>query len=84
MAAHSSTLAWRIPQTEELSRLQFTGSQRVGHGCATNFPKGMIQEKEMLSTQELELKGRFLEQRTSIMNLIQTWDTKSNFFVMFF
>ena len=31
MAAHSSTLAWRIPWTEEPSRLQSMGSQRVGH-----------------------------------------------------
>ena len=31
LATHSSTLAWRIPQTEEPSRLQFMGSQRVRH-----------------------------------------------------
>jgi len=31
MATHSSILAWRIPWTEELGGLQFTGSQRVGH-----------------------------------------------------
>ena len=31
MAIHSSTLAWRIPLTEELDRLQSMGSQRVGH-----------------------------------------------------
>ena len=31
MAIHSSTLAWRIPWTEELDRLQSMGSQRVGH-----------------------------------------------------
>ena len=31
MAAHSSILAWRIPWTEELGRLQSMGSQRVGH-----------------------------------------------------
>ena len=30
MATHSSTLAWRIPQTEETGRLQSMGSQRVG------------------------------------------------------
>ena len=29
MATHSSTLAWRIPWTEELGRLQSTGLQRV-------------------------------------------------------
>ena len=31
MATHSSILAWRIPWTEEPSRLQSKGSQRVGH-----------------------------------------------------
>ena len=31
MATHSSILAWRIPQTEKPGRLQFIGSQRVGH-----------------------------------------------------
>ena len=30
MATHSSILAWRIPWTEELGRLQSMGSQRVG------------------------------------------------------
>ena len=30
MAPHSSTLAWRIPWTEEPGRLQSMGSQRVG------------------------------------------------------
>ena len=29
MASHSSTLAWRIPWTEEPGRPQSTGSQRV-------------------------------------------------------
>ena len=31
MATHSSTLAWKIPWTEEPDRLQSMGSQRVGH-----------------------------------------------------
>ena len=30
-AAHSSTLAWRIPWTEEPGRLQYIGSHRVRH-----------------------------------------------------
>ena len=30
MATHSSILAWRIPWTEELGRLQSMGLQRVG------------------------------------------------------
>ena len=31
MAPHCSTLAWRIPWTEEPGRLQSMGSQRVRH-----------------------------------------------------
>ena len=31
MATHSSILAWRIPWTEELGRLQSMGLQGVGH-----------------------------------------------------
>ena len=31
MAIHSSTLAWKIPWTQEPDRLQSMGSQRVGH-----------------------------------------------------
>ena len=31
MATHSSTLAWKIPWTEEPGRLQSMGSQRVRH-----------------------------------------------------
>ena len=30
-APHSSTLAWKIPWTEEPGRLQSMGSHRVGH-----------------------------------------------------
>ena len=31
MAPHSSTLAWKIPWTEEPGKLQSLGSRRVGH-----------------------------------------------------
>ena len=31
MALHSSTLAWKIPWTEEPGRLQSMGSLRIGH-----------------------------------------------------
>ena len=31
MATHFSTLAWKIPWTEEPGRLQSMGLQRVGH-----------------------------------------------------
>ena len=37
MATHSSTLAWRIPWTEEPGGLQSMGLQRVGHNWATSL-----------------------------------------------
>ena len=37
MAPHSSTLAWKIPWTEEPGGLQSMGSLRVGHDSATYF-----------------------------------------------
>ena len=37
MAPHSSTLAWKIPWTEEPGRRQSTGSLRVGHDWATSL-----------------------------------------------
>ena len=37
MATQSSTLAWRIPWTEEPGRLQSTGLQSVGHDWATSL-----------------------------------------------
>ena len=40
MATRSSTLAWKIPWTEEPSGLQFMGSQRVGHDLACLHTKG--------------------------------------------
>ena len=45
MATHSSTLAWKIPWTEEPGGIQSLGSQRVGHNRETNItttrgPKG--------------------------------------------
>ena len=48
MATHSSTLAWKIPWTEEPDRLQYMGSQRVGLDWVTSlslffsFPKWLI------------------------------------------
>ena len=36
MVTHSSILTWRIPWTEEPSRLHSMGSQRVRHDRGTN------------------------------------------------
>ena len=37
VATHSSTLAWKIPWTEETDRLQSVGSRRVGHDWRTSL-----------------------------------------------
>jgi len=37
MATHSSTLAWKIPWTEEPGRLRSMGSLRVGHSLASSL-----------------------------------------------
>ena len=39
MAPHSSTLAWKIPWTEEPGGLQSMGSLRVGHDWATSLSR---------------------------------------------
>ena len=45
MAPHSSTLAWKIPWTEEPGRLQSLGLLRVGHDTFTFHLYAL--EKEM-------------------------------------
>ena len=40
IAPHSSTLAWKIPWTEEPGRLQSMGSQRVEHDWAASVSEG--------------------------------------------
>ena len=42
MAIHSSTLAWKIPWTEEPGRLQSMGSLRVGHDLETSLSLSCI------------------------------------------
>ena len=37
MAIHSSTIAWKIPWTEEPGRLQSMGSKRVRHDRVTSL-----------------------------------------------
>ena len=39
MAAHSSTLAWKIPWTEEPGKLQSMGSLTVGHDSMTSLSR---------------------------------------------
>jgi len=48
MAIHSSTLAWKIPWTEEPGGLQSMGSQRVGHDLATKPPPPQVYLSNLL------------------------------------
>ena len=63
MATHSSTLAWKIPWTEEPGRLQSMGSQRVRHDLATEHACTQLAERWMSEERILQevLNGLHLE-----------------------
>ena len=48
MAAHSSTLAWRIPGTEEPSGLQSMGAQRVRQDWAAGHKHTNARQAEQV------------------------------------
>ena len=50
MATHSNILAWEIPWTEELSRLQSMGSQRVSYNSATKQQQQQQQQHSKCKT----------------------------------
>ena len=58
MANQSSSLAWKIPWTEELGRLRSMGSQRVGHHWATSLieSSNSVNTVSKLTIQILKLK----------------------------
>ena len=45
MATHCSILAWKIPWTEEPGRLQFLGSQTIGHDLVTKQQQYVIYDQ---------------------------------------
>ena len=57
MATHSSTLAWKIPWTEEPGKLQSMGSQRVGHNCATSLTQLLHYPDQSLGREDPLEKG---------------------------
>ena len=59
MATNSSILAWKIPQTEESSRLRFMGSKRVGCILATKQQQYMHSQFPY----EWEIKADWLQRR---------------------
>ena len=57
MATHSSTLAWKIPWTEEPGRLQPMGLQRVGHNRATSLSLSfnLINQEQVCDTEVVQI-----------------------------
>ena len=55
MAAHSSILAWRIPETEEPSWLPSMGSHRVGHDWR-DLAAAAAEEKQYWSWEHIKQK----------------------------
>ena len=55
MAMHSSTVAWKIPWTEEPGRLQSMGSQRVGHDWVTSLSLSHLYLDEHIYISEIFL-----------------------------
>ena len=73
MAIHSSTLAWRIPRTEEPDGLQSMGSQRAENNCVTNFlplfqgtGPHMLQLKVCLLQLKIQRRWKILHAATKI------------------
>ena len=71
---HSSTLAWKIPWTEEPGRLQSMELQRVGYGWVTSFSlagsSGMFCGDEWGSGEGEEKAG--IETRSVILSSLST------------
>ena len=72
MATHSSILASKIPQTEEPSRLQSTGSQRVGHDWASLFHFTSPKIKSFNST-ELHPASIFIKLHRASFSVHPDW-----------
>ena len=61
MAPHSSTLAWKIPWTEESGRLQSVRSQRVRHYWVTSLSLFTFMHWKEMATHSSVLAWRILE-----------------------
>ena len=74
MATHSSTLAWRIPRTEEPDGLQSMGSQRVGHKWAHTHTGARTHTHLQIA---FHMPGSWLRNKTFLIPVLhlreQTW-----------
>ena len=72
IATHSSTLAWKIPWTEEPGGLQSMGLQRVGHDCrglhdqpAPNRPVDSADDPVRVFKADFRLRGMDIDVHTA-------------------
>ena len=84
MAIHSSTIAWKIPWTQEPGRLQSMGSQRVRHDWATSltYERQLEHEGHMSGLQGVCLKSKafMVHKLVKIKFLVHLWifESESN------
>ena len=75
MTIHSSTIAWKIPWTEELGRLQSMVSQRVGHDLATSLVHYVVKGFDIVNKAEIDIfmeLSCFFNDSTDVGNLISS------------
>ena len=65
MATHSSTLAWRIPWTEESGRIQSLGSRRVGHDWESSRDFTFHVDSILKSHHSNDVMGAFTQSEAS-------------------
>ena len=75
LAIHSSTIAWKIPWTEELGRLQSMGSQRVRHDWATSLSHSQLFQKRV---SRYLLKKDHVSNLLSQLNMLPIWSTDAS------
>ena len=74
MAPHSSTLAWKIPWTEEPGGLQFMESRRVGHDWATSLSLFTFMHwRRKWQPTTVFLPGEFQRQWAPVYVVAQSW-----------
>ena len=75
MTIHSSTIAWKIPWTEEPGRLQSMGSQRVGHDWATSLSL-MIKTLQKIIIEGTNLnivKAIYDKPKQTLFSMVKNW-----------
>ena len=75
MAIHSSTLAWKIPWTEQPDRLQSVGLQRVGHDWVTSLTHSLKLPISMVSLLRYT--------NTNMIKILSKWVTVSKVVLIF-